>query len=127
MKYLILIRSNPEWSAAWASMTPEQQAEGYVAYQSLSEELRESGEFVDAEQLSGPDTVRTVTTGEHGPVASDAPLAETKEFLGGYYLVDVASFERALEIAGRLPEAQWGGVSLHPILAEDAPADASVA
>ena len=105
MKYLILIRSNPEWSAAWASMTPEQQAEGYVAYQSLSEELRESGEFVDAEQLSGPDTVRTVTAGEHGPVASDAPL----------------------EIAGRLPEAQWGGVSLHPILAEDAPADASVA
>ena len=127
MKYLILIKSNPEWSAEWAAFTPEQQAEGMQLYTKLTEELQEAGEYVDAEQLVGPEATRTVTVGDHGPVASDAPLAETKEFLGGYYLVDVASFERAVEIAGRLPEASWGGVQIHPILAYDAAADTSVA
>ena len=121
MKYLILIQSNPEWSAAWASFTPEQQAEGYAVYQRLNDELRESGEFVDAEQLAGPDTARTVSVVEHGPVASDAPLAETKEFLGGYYLVDVDSFDRAVEIAARLPESALGLVRLHPILSRTRP------
>lgn len=127
MKYLILIQSNPEWRAAFASFTPEQQAEGMALYTSVFEELRESGELVDAEQLAGPETVRAVTVGAHGPVATDAPLAETKEFLGGYYLVDVESFDRALEIAARFPEAAEGMVRIHPVLAADAPADTSAA
>lgn len=127
MKYLILIQSNPEWRAAFAAFTPEQQAEGMALYTRLFEELQESGELVDAEQLAGPETVRAVTVGEHGPVATDAPLAETKEFLGGYYLVDVESFDRAVEIAARLPEAAQGMVRIHPVLSADAPADTSAA
>lgn len=127
MKYLILIKSNPEWRAAFASFTPEQQAEGMALYTALFTELQESGELVDAEQLAGPETVRTVSLGEHGPVASDGPFAETKEMLGGYYLVDVESFDRALEIAGRLPEAGEGMVEIHSILAASAAEDASVA
>ncbi|GAA2036229.1 YciI family protein [Agromyces tropicus] len=127
MKYLILIKSNPEWQAAWRSFTPEQLTASMAIYTGLVRDLQESGELVDAEQLADPETVRTVTVGDHGPVASDAPLPETKEFLSGYYLVDVASFDRALEIGARLPEAQWGGIVITPILAQDAAADASVA
>ena len=127
MKYLILIKSNPEWSAEWAAFTPEQQVQGMQVYLDLIDELREAGEYVDSEQLVGPEATKVVTVGDHGPTASDAPLAETKEFLGGYYLVDIASFDRAVEIAGRLPEASWGGVQIHPILAYDAAADTSVA
>lgn len=127
MKYLILITSNPEWRAAFASFTPEQQAEGMALYTRVFEELRESGELVDAEQLAGPETVRAVTVDEHGPVATDAPLAETKEFLGGYYLVDVESFDRALEIAARFPEAAEGMIRIHPVMSADAPADTSAA
>ena len=127
MKYLILIKTNPEWSAEWAAFTPEQQAEGGKVYFDLIEELREAGEYVDSEQLAGHEAAKAVTVGDHGPVVSDAPLAETKEFLGGYYLVDVATFDRAVEIAGRIPEATWGGVEIHPILAFDAAGDTSVA
>ena len=127
MKYLILIQSNPEWSAAWASFTPEQQAEGMAVYTRLNDDLRQSGELVDAEQLAGPETARTVSVVDGGPVATDAPLAETKEFLGGYYLVDVDSFDRAVEIAARLPESAQGLVRIHPIMSADAPADATVA
>ncbi|WP_243695354.1 YciI family protein [Agromyces protaetiae] len=53
---------------------------------------------------------------ESGPVASDGPYTELKEFLGGYYLVDVESFDRAVEIAGRFPEAGEGLVEVLPIL-----------
>ncbi|MGR2752864.1 YciI family protein [Agromyces arachidis] len=127
MKYLILIQSNPEWRAAFASFTPEQQAEGMALYTRVFDELQESGELVDAEQLAGPETVRAVTVGEHGPVATDAPLAETKEFLGGYYLVDVESFDRAVEIAARFPEAAQGMIRIHPVMTADAPADTSAA
>lgn len=127
MKYLILIQSNPEWRAAFASFTPEQQAEGMALYTRVFDELQESGELIDAEQLAGPETVRAVTVGEHGPVATDAPLAETKEFLGGYYLVDVESFDRAIEIGARFPEATQGMIRIHPVMSADAPADTSAA
>lgn len=116
MKYLILLKSNPEWSAAFAAFTPEQQAEGMALYESVSRELGESGELVDAEQLAGPETVKTVRQTDAGPVASDGPYTELKEFLGGYYLVDVESFDRAVEIAGRFPEAGEGLVEVLPIL-----------
>ncbi|MGO7983508.1 YciI family protein, partial [Rhizobium johnstonii] len=60
---------------------------------------------------------RVVTVGAAGPVASDGPFVEAKEWFGGYYIVDVASFDRAVEIAAHFPEAQGGMVSVHPILA----------
>jgi len=117
VKYLILLKSNPEWAGAFASFTPEQRAEGMAIYENLFNELQESGELVDAEQLAAPETARVVTVGTAGPVASDGPFVEAKEWFGGYYIVDVATLDRAVEIAGHFPEAQGGMVSVHPILA----------
>jgi hypothetical protein len=117
MKYLILLKSNPDWAGAWASFTPQQQADGMAQYTKLSGDLQESGEFVDAEQLAAPETARVVSVGASGPVASDGPFVEAKEWFGGYYIVDVASLDRAVEIAAGFPEAQAGLVSVHPILA----------
>ncbi|MET0725547.1 MAG: YciI family protein [Leifsonia sp.] len=117
MKYLILIKSNPEWAGAFASFTPEQQAEGMAIYEKLFSDLQEAGELVDAEQLAAPETARVVTTSDAGTVSSDGPFVEAKEWFGGYYIVDVDSIDRAVEIAGRLPEATNGMVSVHPILA----------
>ncbi|WP_157487999.1 MULTISPECIES: YciI family protein [unclassified Leifsonia] len=117
MKYLILIKSNPEWAGAFASFTPEQQAEGMALYEKLFSDLQESGELVDAEQLAAPETARVVSIGADGPVASDGPFVEAKEWFGGYYIVDVDTLDRAVEIAGRLPEARNGMVSVHPVMA----------
>jgi hypothetical protein len=117
MKYLIQIYSNPESRAMWESFTPEQQAEGYTYYQAISNELTSSGELVASEALADISLAKRVTVSESaGTVASDGPFAETKELLAGFYLVDCDSEARAVEIAGRFPEAQYGLIEVRPVL-----------
>ncbi|WP_350348945.1 YciI family protein [Agromyces sp. G08B096] len=120
MKYLILLKSNPEWSAAWAGFSAEQQREAMELYAGFEERLREAGEFVDAEQLAGPAAAKSVRLTDDGPIATDGPYVELKEYLGGYYIVDVESEARAVEIAGWFPEAQAGLVELLPAMAASA-------
>jgi hypothetical protein len=116
MKYLIQIYSNPESRAMWESFTPEQQAEGYGFYQGISSELAASGELVADEALADISLAKRVTHTDSGTVASDGPFAETKELLAGFYLVDCDSEARAVEIAGRFPEAQYGLIEVRPVL-----------
>jgi hypothetical protein len=116
MKYLIQIYSNPESRAMWESFTPEQQAEGYGFYQGISNELAASGELVADEALADISLAKRVTHSDSGTVASDGPFAETKELLAGFYLVDCDSEARAVEIAGRFPEAQYGLIEVRPVL-----------
>jgi hypothetical protein len=116
MKYLIQIYSNPESRAMWESFTPEQQAEGYGFYQGISNELAASGELVADEALADISLAKRVTHSDSGTVASDGPFAETKELLAGFYLVDCDSESRAVEIAGRFPEARYGLIEVRPVL-----------
>ncbi|WP_127794442.1 YciI family protein [Agromyces sp. LHK192] len=123
MKYLILLKYNPEWRAAWIGFSREEQAEMMELYAGFESALRERGEFIDADQLAGAEAAKTVSRTSEGVVATDAPFAELKEYLGGYYLVDVESEARAIEIAGWFPEADRGLVEIVPVMA-DAPGDA---
>ena len=116
MKYLIQIYSNPESRAMWESFSPEQQAEGYSYYQDISNELISSGELVASEALADISLAKRVTHSDDGTVASDGPFAETKELLAGFYLVDCDDESRAVEIAGRFPEAQYGLIEVRPVL-----------
>ena len=116
MKYLIQIYSNPESRAMWESFSPEQQAEGYSYYQDISNELISSGELVASEALADISLAKRVTHNDDGTVASDGPFAETKELLAGFYLVDCDDESRAVEIAGRFPEAQYGLIEVRPVL-----------
>lgn len=116
MKYLIQIYSNPASRAVWESFTPEQQAEGYSYYEGISSELTASGELVVTEALADISLAKRVTHSDSGTVASDGPFAETKELLAGFFLVDCESEARAVEIAGRFPEAEFGLVEVRPVL-----------
>ncbi|MFE6254625.1 YciI family protein [Agromyces sp. NPDC057865] len=116
MKYLIQIYSNPESRAMWDTFTPEQQAEGYAYYQAISDELVSSGEYVAAEALADASLAKRVTQTDGSAVASDGPFAETKELLAGFYLVDCETEARAVEIAGRFPEAEFGLIEVRPVL-----------
>lgn len=76
----------------------------------LGEELAKSGELVDAQGLAGPEEARTVSSdGRSAPVVTDGPFPESKELLAGYWIVDVDSLDRALEIAAQASAAPGPG------------------
>lgn len=80
----------------------------------LGKELTDAGELVDGQGLAGPELAKIVTSdGAGAPVVSDGPFPESKEFLAGYWMVDVESEERAIEIAARASAAPGpGGVPI---------------
>jgi hypothetical protein len=117
VKYVILIYSNPRSRDMWASFSKQDKREGLAYYAKLVDDLQGSGELVVTEALADPSLTKRVTAGEGGTVTSDGPYAEAKELLAGFFLVDCESAERAVEIAGRVPEASMGLVEVRPVMA----------
>jgi hypothetical protein len=81
----------------------------------MSEELTASGELVDSNELGVPGA-RVVRTGGGVTRVTDGPFTEGKEIVGGYYLVDCASIDRAIEIASRFVEARYTPIEVRPLL-----------
>jgi hypothetical protein len=116
VKYLILIYSNPASREIWEGFSDDQRAEGYRYYAALTEELAASGELIVSEALADPSLTKRVSVRDGQTLTSDGPFAETKELLGGFFLLDCESIERAVEVAARVPEAELGLVEVRPIL-----------
>jgi hypothetical protein len=116
VKYVILIHSNPESRQIWESFSETQQQEGYAAYAALADELNARGELIVTEALADGSAAKRVRTTENGVVTSDGPFAEAKEQLAGFFLVDCASEERAIEIAASFPEAFLGLIEVRPVM-----------
>ena len=116
MKYVILIYSNPASREIWDNMPADERRVGLTAYEELNAELEASGELILTEALVEPSRAKRVSVAEGRTVTSDGPFPEAKELLGGFYLVDCDSEERATEIAARIPEAYLGLVELRPVM-----------
>jgi hypothetical protein len=116
VKYVILIYHNPVSRSIWEGLSDERRAEGWAAYADLNKDLAASGELVVSEALADPEQAKRVTVRTGRPIASDGPFAEAKEHLAGFYLVDCASIERAVEIAARIPEAAHIEIEVRPVL-----------
>jgi hypothetical protein len=116
VKYLVLIWSNPQSRAIWESFSDAQRAEGFRYYAALTEELAANGELIVSEALADASLTRRVTVRDGQTLTSDGPFAEAKELLAGFFLLEVPSRQRAVEIAARVPEAQFGLVEVRPIL-----------
>jgi hypothetical protein len=107
-KYLLLMNYEPTPGcdvpiSEWA---PEDIKAHIEFQQELGKELTERGELVDGQGLAGPELAKIVTfDGVTSPVVTDGPFPESKEFLAGYWMVDVESEERALEIAAKASAA----------------------
>ena len=109
MKYLILIHQNRGAREQFASFPPEVQAAGMQAYYDLNAELDAHRRDWSAQRRSATTARPPVLSLKSGSVVtSDGPFAESKEMLAGFYLVDVTSLDRALEIAAQIPEVQAG-------------------
>lgn len=96
-------RTATQWlggDEGFAVMTPEEIGAHIEHLMKIDADLRESGEMVDAQGLSGPEQAKIIQSGSDGePVITDGPFPESKEFLAGYWIVDVDSEKRAIEIA----------------------------
>lgn len=113
MKYLLTIY---EREADWAALPEEEQGRAFGEYMALSAELAATGRMIAAEPLEPVATASTVRVRDGKTVVTDGPFAETREQLGGFYLIDVESLDEALAIAARIPGARLGGVEVRPVM-----------
>jgi hypothetical protein len=111
MRYMLLMNyAETPGVPPMSEWAPEDARARGAAMMAIHQELTESGELVGAEGLTGPESARIVTIdGTGAPVVTDGPFAESKEFLAGYWLVDVESEERAIEIAAKTSAAPGPG------------------
>ena len=116
MKYLILIYSNPASREIWEGFSDDQRADGFRYYAALEEEVAASGELIVSEALADASLTKRVSVRDGQTLTSDGPFAETKELLGGFFLLDCESHERAVEVAAWVPEAELGLVEVRPVL-----------
>jgi hypothetical protein len=108
MKYILMM--NTMRAGAGVPDWPRKDLQGHVAFmRNLGKELRESGELVAAEGLSFPDQARVVRAGKDGMPLTDGVFPEGKEFLAGFWIVDVDTPERAYAIAARASSAPGPG------------------
>ncbi|MCU0308345.1 MAG: YciI family protein [Thermoleophilia bacterium] len=113
MKYMILIYSDP--AAGPAEGSPEMQAE-FGQWMALTQELAESGQMVGGDALHPVQAATTVRVRDGEAVLTDGPFAETKEHLGGYYIVDVPDLDAATAWAARMPNAHYGSIEVRPVM-----------
>jgi hypothetical protein len=115
VKYLIMIQSNAQSRAAWETWTEQQQMDFGRAHYALSDELAAAGLLVASEGLGDPALSTHVQVRDGQTLTTDGPFAEAKEYLAGFYLVDVERLEDAVEIAARMPDAAVTSVEIRPV------------
>jgi hypothetical protein len=112
VQYMLLIHDDP---SAWAGMSEDQVNAVMGEYFAYSDAIRKEGIFVDGQPLQGSDAARTVRVRDGERIVADGPFAETKEIVGGYYVVDCETPEQALDAAARIPSARFGAIEVRPI------------
>lgn len=118
MKYLLMIYAN---QATWEGLSAEEMAKGIAEQDAFNQEFFESGELLGAFGLADAGDAKVVRVRAGVPAITDGPYLEAKEFLASYYLLDVDSEQRALDIAARMPFAAFRGVEVWPVAHEAAP------
>lgn len=113
MKYMLLIYAN---EAQWPTMSQEQMGQALAAYGAYTEALTAAGIRLASGRLKDTDTATSVRIVNGETKVLDGPYAESKEQLGGYYLIDVPDLDTALSWAARCPGTGYGTVEVRPIL-----------
>ena len=112
MQYILLLHAN---EAGFANMTPAEQQQGLASYMAYTEALTKAGALVGSNRLQPVATATTVRIADGKTQVLDGPYADSKEQLGGYYLIDVPDLDAALSWAARCPGASHGAIEVRPI------------
>jgi hypothetical protein len=111
MQYLLLLYGDEK---RWSTMNEAQYKAGVAEYQAFGEEFASA--ILGSNPLQHTDTARTVRVRDGKRLDTDGPFAETKEQLGGYYLIEAPSMDEAAAIAAKVPAARSGCVEVRPIM-----------
>src|SRR5262250_2776039 len=114
MKFLCLISAE----TLMESMSESEAAKHYEEYREFTDSLRHEGRLIDCNRLLPPDAAITVRVRGGKATTTDGPIVETKEHLGGYFVIEARDLNEALPVASRIPGARIGCVEVRPI-AED--------
>jgi hypothetical protein len=118
MKYALLIYDDQE---AWGKLDDQTRAGIYEEYGKFYSTMEEKGQMRGGEELQPTTTATTVRIRDGKSLTTDGPYAETKEQLGGFFVVECENLDEAIEAAAAIPSVKWGGiVEVRPI-AEDQP------
>ena len=114
MRYMLLLYDNEK---DWVNMSEAEQGNVFGEYDAFTESVTKSGNYVSGEPLE-PTTTATTVRVRHGKTqTTDGPFAETREQLGGFYIIDARDLDEALAIAARIPSARTGSIEVRPIMA----------
>jgi hypothetical protein len=112
MEYLLMIY---ERESDWAALSEEARGAMYKEYYEFTDGIRKSGHYKGGNPLQPVATATTVQVRDGKTMTTDGPFAETREQLGGYYLVDAADLDEAIGLAARIPGARMGSIEVRPI------------
>jgi hypothetical protein len=110
MKYMLLVYLDEQ------VLSETEREQCYVKSAQLAREIHASGKYLDASPLHPVSTATSVRIREGKRLVTDGPFAETREQLGGYYLVNAKDLDEALAIAERIPGARWGTIEVRPVM-----------
>jgi hypothetical protein len=110
MKYMLLVYLDEN------AMNEAERADCYVRSAQLAQEIHSKGQFLDASPLHPTSTATSVRVRDGKKIVTDGPFAETREQLGGYYLIEGKNLDEAIRIAERIPGANWGTVEIRPVM-----------
>ncbi|WP_234680010.1 YciI family protein [Bradyrhizobium monzae] len=113
MQYLLLIYRN---EAQQGQMAPADYQKLLAEYSAYTQSIVQSGHFKAGDGLQPAKTATTVRVRDGKTLATDGPFAETREQLGGYYLVEARDLDAAIELAARIPGARAGSIEVRPVM-----------
>ena len=110
MKYMLLVYFDEN------AMTDQEREHCYVESAQLAQELSSTGKYLDASPLHSVATATSLRVREGKRLITDGPFAETREQLGGYYLIDARDLDEAIAVAERIPPARVGTIEIRPVM-----------
>jgi hypothetical protein len=110
MKYMLLIYLDEH------ALSESEREKCYIESAQLARDLHASGHYLDASPLHLTSTATSIRIRDGRQLVTDGPFAETREQLGGYYLIDAADLDQAIAIAARIPVARVGTVEIRPVM-----------
>ena len=113
MQYMLLIYDDEQ---AWANFGEAERGAIFGEYGAYTEGLQKSGAFVAGDALQPSSSATSVRVRDGQQLVTDGPFAETKEQLGGYYVVEAESIDEAIAHAAKIPSARYGTIEVRPVM-----------